>query len=379
MMIERINVDVFRAPVTRPVATSFGVMRDRPAVFVRIEESDGAFGWGEIFANWPSAGAEHRARLLIEDMADLVLGRGVGAPGELWSDLTRQTHVRALQCGEWGPFRQVIAGLDTAAHDLLARRAGVPLAEMLAPGGAAEAVPVYASGLHVSAAQDSIVVARDAGIRAFKVKIGFDAARDMADLRMLCDDLREGERLMADANQAWTLREALRFAEAAGDLGLGWLEEPIGADAPADEWHALAQASAIPLAAGENIVGHADFTSAVKARALAVVQPDVAKWGGVSGCLSVAREALQAGLNYCPHFLGGGIGLAASAHLLAAAGGQGMLELDANDNPLRDAFFTQGPAARGGFAIPAKPGLGIETLPEEIARYRTFSQETAKG
>ncbi|MCZ0811715.1 MAG: mandelate racemase/muconate lactonizing enzyme family protein [Pseudomonadota bacterium] len=376
-MIERINVDVFRAPVTRPVATSFGVMRDRPAVFVRLEDSDGAFGWGEIFANWPSAGAEHRARLLIEDMADLVLGRGVGAPGELWAELTRQTHVRALQCGEWGPFRQVIAGLDTAAHDLLARRAGVPLAAMLAPGGAAEAVPVYASGLHVSAADDSIAAARAAGIRAFKVKIGFDAARDLADLRMLCADLRAGERLMADANQAWTLSEALEFTEAAGDLGLSWLEEPIGADAPAQDWLALAQASRIPLAAGENIVGHSDFTSVVQGRAVAVLQPDVAKWGGVSGCLGVAREALEAGLNYCPHFLGGGVGLAASAHLLAAAGGPGMLELDANDNPLRDAFFPGGPAANGDFTIATRPGLGIETLPEEIARYRTLSLESA--
>lgn len=379
MTIERINVDVFRAPVTRPVATSFGVMRDRPAVFVRIEDSDGAFGWGEIFANWPSAGAEHRARLLLEDIANLVLGRGVGAPGELWAGLTRETHVRALQCGEWGPFRQVIAGLDIAAHDLQARRAGVPLAEMLAPGGAADSVPVYASGLHVSAATDAIAAAREAGVRAFKVKIGFDAVRDMADLRMLCADLGEGEGLMADANQAWTLSEALRFVETAGDLGLGWLEEPIGADAPADAWHTLAQASSIPLAAGENIVGHADFTRAVQGGALAVVQPDVAKWGGVGGCIGVAREALEAGLNYCPHFLGGGIGLAASAHLLAAAGGPGMLELDANDNPLRDAFFAQGPAPQGDFVIGARPGLGIEALPEEIARYRTLSRETAKG
>ena len=74
MSIARLNVHVFRAPTPAPVATSFGVMRDRPAVFVRVEDRDGAFGWGEIFANWPIAGAEHRARLLIEDIADLRIG-----------------------------------------------------------------------------------------------------------------------------------------------------------------------------------------------------------------------------------------------------------------------------------------------------------------
>ena len=115
MTIAHIEVRVFRAPTPAPVATSFGVMRDRPAVFVRLTARDGAFGWGEIFANWPSAGAEHRARLLIEDMADLILGAETKEAEALGRDLTARTRVRALQCGEPGPFAQVIAGLDTAA------------------------------------------------------------------------------------------------------------------------------------------------------------------------------------------------------------------------------------------------------------------------
>ena len=69
-----------------------------------------------------------------------------------------------------------------------------------------------------------------------------------------------------------------------------------------------------------------------------MLQPDLAKWGGLSGCWRVARKIRGAGLRYCPHFLGGGIGLIASAHLLAAAGGDGLLEVDVNPNPLRDAF-----------------------------------------
>ena len=376
MRIDRISVHVFRAPTPRPVATSFGVMRDRPAVFVRLSDGEGAHGWGEIFANWPSAGAEHRARLLIEDMGDLVLGRTVEAPGDLAPALTQETHIRALQCGEWGPFRQVIAGLDTALHDLFARRAGLPLARYLARQAAAS-VPVYASGLHVSAAQKGIAAARARGIAAFKVKVGFDPERDLVDLHRLAGDLREGERLMADANQAWDVPEALRFAEAACDTGLSWLEEPIRADRPAADWQALTKGCAIPLAAGENIVGLADFGAAIKGGALSYIQPDVAKWGGVTGCLAVARQAIGAGLTYCPHFLGGGIGLLASAHLLAAAGGGGMLELDANANSLRDAFLPHGAVETGEFRLPAKPGLGVDALPEELEKYRTLTLDSA--
>src|SRR3546814_2737114 len=76
--------------------------------------------------------------------------------------------------------------------------------------------------------------------------------------------------------------------------------------------------SPIRLAGGENLRGETAFGAAIDAGDLSLIQPDVAKWGGVSGCLAVARRALAAGRVYCPHYLGGGIGLAASAHLRSA-------------------------------------------------------------
>ena len=369
--LERVDAAVFRVPIASPVRTSFGTMSDRPAVFVRLVDADGAWGWGEVFANWPAAGAEHRARLLMEDIADLVLGRQVSAPDSLFHALTAETHVRALQCGEWGPFRQVIAGLDVALHDLWARRLGLPLARMLREG-APGAVPVYASGIHIAQAEALLPGLRGEGIRAFKVKIGFGAADEADRLRRLADALEPGESLFADANQAWTPAEAQAFARAA-PRRLGWLEEPIRADLPAAVWADLARASPVPLAGGENIAGAEDFAAAIATGHLAVLQPDLAKWGGIGGCLPVARAALAAGRRFCPHFLGGGIGLVASAHLLAAAGGDGLLELDVNPNPLRDTFAPARLASDGTIRLAGSPGLGIENLPEEIERYRTVT------
>jgi L-alanine-DL-glutamate epimerase-like enolase superfamily enzyme len=94
---------------------------------------------------------------------------------------------------------------------------------------------------------------------------------------------------------------------------------------------------------------------------LSVVQPDIAKWGGFTRGVPVARRILAAGARFCPHWLGGGIGLLASAHALAAVGGGGMLEVDANANPLRSA--TCGPLASiidGATVLSNRPGLGIE-------------------
>ena len=67
-----------------------------------------------------------------------------------------------------------------------------------------------------------------------------------------------------------------------------------------------------------------------------MVQPDIAKWGGLTVCRGLADDILKSGKTFCPHYLGGGIGLLASAHLLAGAGGEGRLEMDVNENPLRD-------------------------------------------
>lgn len=371
-MIVRLDVYVYRHANERPVATSFGVMRDRPAVFVRIEDRDGAFGWGEIFANWPSAGAEHRARLLMEDIADLVLGATPRAPSDLYRKLTRETHIRALQCGEWGPFRQVIAGLDIAAWDLFARRAGVPVRRLLNLN-AADHIKAYASGIHIRNAGRDIEAARGAGFAAFKVKVGFELARDTDEINALASTLLENERLFADANQAWTVAQALLFIDQTAGAKLGWLEEPIPADAPAADWRALADHGGVPLAGGENIAGLSEFSAAIAEGALSIFQPDVAKWGGLTDCAAVAREVISAGKTYCPHFLGGGVGLLASAHLLAALGGDGALEVDANANPLRDGLAPVACSLRAGcWHLTDAPGLGVEAMPATFDTMRTM-------
>jgi L-alanine-DL-glutamate epimerase-like enolase superfamily enzyme len=307
----------------------------------------------------------------MEDILELVLETEFERPEQLWLDLTRLTEIRALQCGEWGPFRQVLAGLDTAVHDLCARRRGLPLADTLSEN-VSKAVPYYASGLQVSTAHPIIEALRGEGVFAFKVKVGFDEQRDLADLAAIANDLGVEERLFADANQAWNLDAALRFVEASREFGLGWIEEPIRADRPIEEWKKLAARTGIPIAAGENIAGEEAFASAIASGVFTYLQPDVAKWGGVTGNLKVARKARSAGLTYCPHFLGGGIGLLASAHILAAAGGKGLLEVDANANPLRDAFLEENKLSNGSYGLAAKSGLGIEALPDSIAPYRTL-------
>ena len=367
LRIARLEAFVFRAPIDTPVVTSFGTMRDRPMVLVRLTDADGVCGWGEIWCNFPTVGAEHRARLATSVLAPLVEGKSFASPAVAFETLTARTAVLAVQCAEPGPIAQAVAGVDIALWDLHARRLKQPLWKLL--GGTSPRVKVYASGLNPDGPEKLAAARLADGYRAFKLKIGFGAERDTANLKALravVGDLP----LMTDANQAWDLATAIDMASRLDAFGLGWLEEPMRADRPWSDWQALARATRIPLAGGENLMGYDTFDAALASGALGVLQPDMAKWGGFSACLPVAKRILAAGRRYCPHYLGGGIGLAASAHLLAAAGGDGLLEVDANANPLRT--LACGPIAEvkdGHATLGDAPGLGFDFDPTAFARY----------
>jgi D-galactarolactone cycloisomerase len=366
--VDRIEVAVYRAPIERPVRTAFGTMVERPAVIVRAI-ADGIVGFGEVWCNFPTCGAEHRARLVECFFVPLVRGRVWRSPRAAFEHLTAQARILALQAGEPGPIAQAIAGIDVALWDLVARRERMPLWRLLGGRGAAR-IPAYASGINPDGALEQAKAARDDGFSAFKLKIGFSAERDLDNLAGLREGLGADATIALDANQAWGLDEAVEMSRALAPFAPLWLEEPIAADSPPDDWRRLADASPVPLAAGENLRGDQAFDALVEARAVKVIQPDLAKWGGISGCLPLARRIRAAGLRYCPHYLGGGIGLVASAHLLAAAGGDGLLEIDCNPNTLRAGLAMPLPELRdGAILLGEAPGLGVEPDPA-IERYR---------
>jgi D-galactarolactone cycloisomerase len=359
----------YRYPLATPIVTSFGRMNDRPAVFVRVEDEDGEHGWGEVWCNFPAVGAEHRTRLINEMLAPMLAGRAVAHPSEVFDHLTAATSVLALQCGEQGSFAQAIAGVDIASWDLFARRAGTPLWRML--GGSSPRMRVYASGINPDGCVAAAEAAMRRGHRAFKLKIGFGAERDRGNLKELRRLIGEHP-LAVDVNQGWSIGQAREQAPPLEQFGLTWLEEPLRADRPWSEWRSLRERISIPLAGGENLAGSDAFATVLSEGVLSVIQPDVAKWGGITGCIAVAREIVAAKRSYCPHYLAGGIGLVASAHLLAACNG-GWLEIDSNDNPLRERFCgAVADISDGEIVLPDAPGLGIEPDIAAIARYRTL-------
>ena len=375
LTITKVECWVHRAPIATPLANAFAAMTDRPATWLRITASDGAWGWGEVFSNFPTVGAEHRARLVESVFTPLLENFVLEAPPEMRQVLEARTRIMAIQCGEPGPFAQIIGAIDQALWDMSARRAGQPLWKHL--GGTNPHVRVYASGLGPDDVVKTAAAKRAEGFRAFKLKVGFAGGRNRDNLAALREAVGRDATIMVDANQAWSAEAAPARIKELLPCAPHWIEEPIAADETLDTWKRLFADTGAPLAAGENIRGEADFAAAINAGFLRFVQPDVGKWGGITGCGAVARRAVARGIAFCPHWLAGGVGLAASMHLLAAVGGEGFAEVDANPNPLREEVF-QMDLADGSVTLSDAPGIGVEPDLARLRRYVVRSGSSLK-
>jgi D-galactarolactone cycloisomerase len=307
-MAQHLKVDIhcLRFPLAKPMHTVFGAVTSRPALILRIEDHEGAEGWGEIWCNFPQPGADYRARLAEAVIPGALSGVDISRPGTAFTTIRARLHHLALQAGEPGPADQIASGLDIALHDLAARREGVALATFL--GGAPRALPAYASGIDSRLGLEMVAAARNAGFRAFKMRVGFRGLDTAAAVGDVAQTLGDGERLMIDANQAWECEEATGILASLSGLPLRWVEEPLPVDAPSSDWKRVAGASSFPIAGGENMRSEGEFDTAIAGDVFDVIQPDICKWGGLSKCAAIARSVIGTGKTYCPHYLGGGVG-----------------------------------------------------------------------
>eukprot|EP01036_Dinobryon_divergens_P001781 gene1781-2339_t len=102
---KNIEAFAFRVPVQTPIKVAFGTFKERPFVLVRLTDVDGHQGWGEVWANWPAVGAEHRARLTV-DLGERLVGKRFDSPGDLYQKFSQSLEVLVLQTLEVGPIAQ---------------------------------------------------------------------------------------------------------------------------------------------------------------------------------------------------------------------------------------------------------------------------------
>ena len=284
--------------VERTDAIQSFVSQETPIVTLR--DSDGAVGTGYCYTI--GTGGHAIVALLEKTLVPALLGRDPEAIEKVWNDLLFCTHATSV-----GAITSLaLAAVDTALWDLRCRKMGLPLYKLL--GGSRESVPLYSTEggwLHLSPAQ----LAEDAskmqaqGFGGSKIKIGSETMRqDEARLEAVRLAVGDAFEIFTDANQSFTLSEAIRRARLLEDHRVGWFEEPL----PADDVSAhanLARHTSVPIAVGESLYALSQFKDYLHYGGANIVQVDVARIGGITPWLKVAHLAEAYNLMVCPHFL----------------------------------------------------------------------------
>lgn len=342
--VEGLMVDL-KPKVKRVDAIQSFVSQETP--IIRITDADGAVGTGYSYTI--GTGGPAILSLIEKTLAPALIGREAGEIERIWRDLLFMTHATAV-----GAITSLaLAAIDTALWDLKARRAALPL-HILA-GGAQEKIRLYTTEggwLHLDTAAivDDTIRAKESGFSGAKVKVGRPLHEDVARLTAVREAVGAGFEIFTDANQAFSVDEAIRRARAYEAVDIGWLEEPLPAD-DVDGHVRLAASTSVPVAVGESLYSAPQFRDYLQRRACSIVQVDVARIGGITPWLKVAHLAETFNVAVCPHFL-----MELHVALCAAVPNARWVEYI----PQLDSLTTAGMRIENGHAIPsAEPGLGI--------------------
>jgi D-galactarolactone cycloisomerase len=367
--IARVAAHPLRAVLPVVQKTSQGDWQSIEIVIVEIETAEGIVGVGECLAR---RGAVAYARLIEEVLAPLIVGE---------SALDRRRHwqrMRAVLTGRpGGMLIEAIAGIDIALWDIAGKAAGLPASKLLGGVGRA-AIQAYASSINWlddATVEQEVGRALAAGFNQIKVKIGMPVAAAIERAVFVRRLAGEAIGLSVDANWAYDVDDAIRVGRALADLDYIWFEEPIR---PEDRrgYQILREKLPIRLAAGESDFCAVDALELIGDRSVGLVQPDVARSGGISETWRIAELAQSHNVAYAPHVgWSGAVCVAASLQLAAAAENCVTFECMVFANPLREALMRDpvgDPATMvdGKLPIPDGPGLGIALDPAALASYR---------
>jgi O-succinylbenzoate synthase len=357
MNIRRVELREIRLSLLHPFETSFGRTTERHIILVRVEDADGAEGWGECVADenpfYSEEWTESAWAVLEQFLAPLVIaGKGF-------------EHVRGN--------RMAKAAIETAMWDLDARQRGLPLWKLL--GGTQREI---ASGVSIglqpttSALLEKIERELAAGYQRIKIKIkpGHDVALVEA-VRAEFPDIP----LMVDANSAYRLSDAAML-RSLDRFNLMMIEQPLAHDDIAQ--HAkLQSAIATPICLDESIRSADDALHAIALGACRIINIKLGRVGGLAEARLVEQVCRENGIPvWCGGMLEAGIGRAHNIALSTLAGFVLPGDVSASarywDEDIIDPPVTV--TARGTIVPPAGPGIGFSVKRDRIERLTARSK-----
>ena len=375
--ITSIRATPVTVPLQAPLRHSNGAHWGRfVRTIVEVETDDGYIGLGEF------GGGGEAATAAIEGLIDLLRGH----------DVFRLESMRYAICNPTASLynnrTQLHAALEFACLDIIGRKLGVPVSELL--GGRVRDSVEFASYLffrypdpvtgegEVRSVEQLLAHARALkaayGFTSHKIKGGvFPPAYELDCYRALAEAF-PGERLRHDPNCALSLADAIVFGRGIEGLNNDYFEDPVWG---MPQMARLREFVRIPTATNTVVINFEQLAANVAQRAVDVILLDTTFWGGIRPCIKAAAVCETFGLGVAVHSSGElGVQLATMLHLGAVVPNLGYAA-DAHYHHLTDDVIKGGKMVYrdGQIAVPTEPGLGVTLDREKLARYHELYRE----
>jgi L-alanine-DL-glutamate epimerase-like enolase superfamily enzyme len=308
--------------------------------------------------------SDSRRVLIVEIENDGLIGRGEAAPiaryGQDAVSAARAAEVMVSRLRDPRAFESAAAGaavpgepaaeaaVDMALRDLAGKRLGVPLYEMMGLDPSTMPVTSFTIGMDSTEVIEQ-KVREAAEFKVLKVKMG------SADDRAVLEAVRRvtDRPLRVDANEGWTLDDALARLELLEEMGVELVEQPLPAD-QIDAMRELRKQSPLPLFADES-VGRAEDIPQL-AEAFDGINIKLMKCGGLGEAVRMIHVARAHGMQI---MLGcmveTSMAVTAAAHVAPLVD---FVDLDGNLLVTNDPFIGATVDA-GKLILPSEPGLGV--------------------
>lgn len=352
--ITRLEAWPVRLRLREPYTIAYETVNETTNVFLRLETNSDLIGYGCAAPDQAVTGeTADRVLQAVRDVVEPALrNRNALDLAPLLDDLSA-----AL-----GDQPSALALVDLALHDLLGKARGLPLWRLL--GGTREGMATSVT-IGILPVAETVARARDLvgrGFRCLKIKGGLDADDDAVRVLAVREAVGGDVALRFDANQGYTVDDAIRFAARTRRARLEFIEQPTPRER-LDLLGEVTRRSAVPVMADESLRTAADARAIAGAPLAGLVNIKLMKVGGLACARRIDEVAAAAGIGAMVGCLDeAALGIAAGLHFALARPNVRYADLDGHldllDDPSAGAVLLQD----GVLRTTERPGLGFDLI-----------------
>ena len=386
MKISSIKSHVLRYELDKELGYSQQYYKHRTTHLVEIETDEGIKGWGECFG--PGNIALANKYIVEKVIQPLIIGEDPINKEYIW----HKVYNLLRDSGQKGMPIQALSGIDIALWDILAKKAKLPLYQLLG-GKTNYKIPVYGYGMMLqkkSVEELCELFKKEANqikekkFKAMKMKVGLGPKEDLMLVSAVREAIGNNFKLMVDANHAYNKNDALYVGKGLDEMEIYWFEEPVAPE-DYDGYKELKEKLKTNIAGGEAEFTKYGWNQLIKNNCIDIAQPEVCGLGGITEYLKVSALAQSNFIPIVNHVWGSALSVAVNLHLLTSLpdmpGGlfptKSMLEFDTTE---KNIFITDLAEEKfsildqvkdkDGFASPLENiGIGINPKKDFIKEY----------